>query len=342
MSLATRCVACGTVFRVVQDQLKVSEGWVRCGRCDEVFNAIESLFDLERDAPPGWKPPPAPAVPTAAVAAAAFDPPEAPPGEDADIAELSEDDRIHSRFFQPEQADVDQSPADHVAAQDRVEFADARFNDEMLLDAPEETHAMPLESQAMPLTPKPRIKGKKSRVRAGLDAAKAEPDFVRLAKERARWSTPAARLTVVIAGVVLASALVAQVAIHQRDIVAAKWPATRTALVAACGWLRCRVEAPKHINEITVESSSLSPANGGSYRLSLSLRNRGSTPVAMPSIDLSITDSSGQLIARRALSPADFRVGSPVIPADSEAPLQLLLAATGARLSGYTVEVFYP
>ena len=45
MSLATRCTSCGTVFRVVQDQLKVSEGWVRCGRCNEVFNALEGLFD---------------------------------------------------------------------------------------------------------------------------------------------------------------------------------------------------------------------------------------------------------------------------------------------------------
>ena len=34
MSLATRCTSCGTAFRVVQDQLKVSEGWVRCGRCN--------------------------------------------------------------------------------------------------------------------------------------------------------------------------------------------------------------------------------------------------------------------------------------------------------------------
>ena len=56
MSLATRCTACGTVFRVVQDQLKVSEGWVRCGRCDEVFNALEGLFDLERESPPDWTP----------------------------------------------------------------------------------------------------------------------------------------------------------------------------------------------------------------------------------------------------------------------------------------------
>src|SRR5205809_5561431 len=53
MSLATRCTSCGTVFRVVQDQLKISEGWVRCGRCEQVFNALEGLFDLERDTPPG-------------------------------------------------------------------------------------------------------------------------------------------------------------------------------------------------------------------------------------------------------------------------------------------------
>ena len=62
MSLATRCPACGTVFRVVSDQLKVSEGWVRCGRCAEVFNAAQRLFDLEQDAAAGplVAPPPRP------------------------------------------------------------------------------------------------------------------------------------------------------------------------------------------------------------------------------------------------------------------------------------------
>lgn len=61
MSLATRCTHCGTIFKVVQDQLKVSEGWVRCGRCHEVFNALPTLFDLEKDPPPPRVTPPAPA-----------------------------------------------------------------------------------------------------------------------------------------------------------------------------------------------------------------------------------------------------------------------------------------
>ena len=46
MTLATRCTSCGTIFRVVQDQLRVSNGWVRCGRCGEAFNAVDSMVDL--------------------------------------------------------------------------------------------------------------------------------------------------------------------------------------------------------------------------------------------------------------------------------------------------------
>jgi predicted Zn finger-like uncharacterized protein len=47
MTLATRCPACGTAFRVVSDQLRVSSGWVRCGRCRTPFDALEHLFRHE-------------------------------------------------------------------------------------------------------------------------------------------------------------------------------------------------------------------------------------------------------------------------------------------------------
>jgi predicted Zn finger-like uncharacterized protein len=43
MSLITRCPACQTSFRVVPDQLRISEGWVRCGQCDEVFDGTDNL-----------------------------------------------------------------------------------------------------------------------------------------------------------------------------------------------------------------------------------------------------------------------------------------------------------
>src|SRR5687768_16046790 len=43
MSLITRCPACGTMFKVVPDQLRISEGWVRCGHCAGVFDATAHL-----------------------------------------------------------------------------------------------------------------------------------------------------------------------------------------------------------------------------------------------------------------------------------------------------------
>ncbi len=43
MGLITRCPGCGTMFKVVPDQLKISEGWVRCGHCSDVFDASAHL-----------------------------------------------------------------------------------------------------------------------------------------------------------------------------------------------------------------------------------------------------------------------------------------------------------
>lgn len=367
MSLATRCVSCGTVFRVVQDQLKVSEGWVRCGRCDEVFSALEHLFDLDRDAPPARTPPDAPTSDEPKGASASDDVRASAP---EDVILLGKDDRVRSRFFQPEQDNVAYSPAEQVDERDRVEFADARFNDE-LLHAAETTVPDPLLESLSARQPSKKARWwtrltwlPRSRKRAApldtpeiealseLDEATAphadeasaeEPEFLRRAKAHARWNTPAMRMAFAGGAVALGGLLGAQVALHHRDVVAARWPATLGPLTSACEWFGCQIEAPRRIEAVTVDSSALAPARGGTaYRLSLLLRNRGSLPVATPSIDLTLTDSSGQLIARRALSPADFPGAPAVIPADAEAPLQLLLASNGPQLSSYIVEVFYP
>jgi predicted Zn finger-like uncharacterized protein len=43
MSMVTRCPACGTAFRVTEQQLGAREGKVRCGRCETLFDALASL-----------------------------------------------------------------------------------------------------------------------------------------------------------------------------------------------------------------------------------------------------------------------------------------------------------
>ncbi len=43
--MLTRCPSCTTHFRVTPEQLKARAGRVRCGECQNVFNAIDSLIE---------------------------------------------------------------------------------------------------------------------------------------------------------------------------------------------------------------------------------------------------------------------------------------------------------
>lgn len=315
MSLATRCTACGTIFRVVQDQLKVSEGWVRCGRCDEVFNALEGLFDLTREQPPKWEPEESEKARAEAAQRreARF---EAADDEQTTVAELDEEDRIASRFFQPEQRDVQRSPAEGVDERDRADFADARFDPESAGEPADASEA----------------------------ASETTPGFMLKAQREARRRRPLPRLLTALAALALLAVLAAQVAHQFRDTLAARWPAARPLLAQGCAWLGCRIDAPRRIDDIAVESSALA-RNGGaaeSYRLSLTLRNRGAWLVALPAVELSLTDAAGELVARRVLTAADFRSAPSVIQPGAEAALQLMLSTGSTRVAGYTVEVFYP
>lgn len=73
MRLVTRCPACATTFKVVRDQLRISDGWVRCGRCSEVFDATLDLQETDDEGVPLAAAHPEPG--TAGVATNAAQPP---------------------------------------------------------------------------------------------------------------------------------------------------------------------------------------------------------------------------------------------------------------------------
>ncbi len=322
MSLATRCTSCGTVFRVVQDQLKVSEGWVRCGRCNEVFNALEGLFDLEREAPPPWPATAAGAAPSGDALEEAFA---------ADSSDPALVDRIDAAVFGP-----------HVAAADR-----ASQNGSDAEAEPDRLAAASWDSRSTAATT-PIANWDVERPGAPTAGDNHEPapppEFVRHAERAARWQSRGARTALGATGAVLALALATQAALHFRDGLAARWPAARPLLTLLCPAPACRIEPPRRIEDVSVESTALTKSAGGAdaFRLAVTLRNRGALAVSVPSVDLSLTDSAGQLVARRALAPRDFQVASPVMQPGAEAALQLHLSAGTPRVTGYTVEIFYP
>jgi predicted Zn finger-like uncharacterized protein len=83
--MLTRCPACGTAFRVTPEQIKARAGKVRCGHCNTVFNALETLEDaapsaetVETPSPPAETARPAPAEEPQAEPPAEIHPPAAP------------------------------------------------------------------------------------------------------------------------------------------------------------------------------------------------------------------------------------------------------------------------
>jgi predicted Zn finger-like uncharacterized protein len=361
MSLATRCGTCGTIFRVVHDQLKVSEGWVRCGRCGEVFNALQALFDLEREAPPpfpaGGRPDEGDAVPTRNTPLAPADPREVDPPP------------VPARVASPEPPPAAVTPAAPAAPAARVIAPAAPAMPEPDAPVAQPAWREPLESDladAMPST----ASILDTRAEPGFDPTRQEDALTRvddpIDADRLAWaqagagdpvpgflrddvpgagSTPLARAAWGFLALLLTLGLVAQVAVHRRDAVAQAWPWSRPMLAQWCAVSGCELlEAPRRLEVFTVETSSLTRKNasGEAYRLSVTLRNRGAQPALMPSIDLALKDGSGQLVARRALHPADFRIGRPVVAAGADATLQLVMTAAKGQVSGYTIEIFYP
>lgn len=394
MSLATRCTSCGTIFRVVQDQLKVSEGWVRCGRCEQTFNALEGLFDLEREAPP---PRVSPRSPSIVQGMADFVASQHPgrldtPGADApampetvdvpgtvDVPLTAESDAIESRFLSPPSMDGrdDDDPND---------FADARFPSELPLEESRFDGGSPVVARSEadddavsatpPVEPVPRRTPWLQRWQARRAARQAAamsslleptadglalpppapaptpggtPGFLRQAEDAARWRRPRVQASLVVATLLLTGVLLVQIAVQFRDAFAAQWPQARPAFDALCEVMGCSIEPLRRLSAISVESSGLTQVEGAdAYRLSVTLHNRGQVDIALPSVDLSLTDNSGTLVARRALAPDDFRVmpgGGPprvALAPGGENQLQVLLTSRQARLSGYTIELFYP
>jgi len=325
MSLATRCPACGTVFRVVQDQLKVSEGWVRCGHCQEVFNALESLFDLDHESPPEFE-----AAQEARDFADTHSPANSPEDSPVKPPLPPSDPGVELEpFTGPAGAAQDATAGD---AAETTAFRASAFGASAPVEPSFETPAQALEPDA-----------------SRQDEPPPAPSFVRAAERAERWQHPGVRALLGLVVLALGGLLAAQVALHFRDRFAARWPESRPALEALCEAAGCEIHPLRNLSALSVEASGLAPeGRADTFLLTLTLRNRDQVALALPSVDLSLTDVRGTLLARRALGPADFRRvadGKPLdatLPPGAEWQVHAALTVTGQPTSGYTVELFYP
>jgi predicted Zn finger-like uncharacterized protein len=291
MSLQTRCPACDTVFKIVPDQLKASRGWVRCGRCAEVFDASAHAASTA-DAKP-WPQTIAPE----AVSEIASKPP---------------------------------SPLKYDKIAPNIE-------------APQ---AVDKKVKAAILTSKNKAADKSSNA--------ADVSFIRIAKNKAFWQRAAVTRTLSAACIGLAALLFMQVVYSQRNQLAASNQTLKPVLIAACQTLGCTLEPYKNIDAFKIDSSSFQKVSTASaeagrvdvFALKLSLKNSADMPLAIPAIELTLTEASDKPVLRRVLLVKDLGFSGATLAANGDwmggATVVVTPNTAMPAVSGYRVLLFYP
>ena len=372
MSLITQCPACGTLFKVVADQLKISEGWVRCGQCREVFDANAQITTVQEaralshsghasyspttPSLPNFSNPVVPSQATEQDTSPSVNHPkstiEAPSPHAASMLKndaFLSDDWINTvnppapRNNTPQDTRIESKFGDPISSRGDLPELDSPpsvFPDDLLAE-----HAA-LNTDNAPLA-------------ATSSAAAAErrptpmptPGFVRQAQRAERWRKPWVRAGLVMVCLALLLGLVAQIALAERARLVAMFPQTQPWLRMACAQIGCSVEPLKQIESMVVDSSAFNKIKSSNaqdaYRLTVALKNTANVPLALPHIELSLTDTQEGSVLRRVLSPADLGATGQVVAANGDfagaVSVQIDAAQLGgARVAGYRVLAFYP
>ena len=317
------------MFKVVPDQLRVSQGWVRCGQCDEVFDANAHLRRLSQE--PGVEP--AIHAPAASSPTAHAD--ELPPG--------------------PAQA-----PANYdwgnVLEKGAAGLANAPIADAFLEKSPQEliagaSNRTPVAPD-LPETPPETALASEGAMQDALNEdplsvpAAAEPVSFMLAKAAGSQKPTRMRGLWIVLLLVLFGVMVLQVVAHERDRLAAMQPSLKPALLALCEAVSCTVSPLKQIESIVIESSTFSKVQADVYKLSVTLKNNAALEVAKPLLELSLTNVQDEVLFRKVIAPVDAGDRAAVLGHGEDVtwtiPVSVKHANGAEKIAGYRLLVFYP
>jgi predicted Zn finger-like uncharacterized protein len=332
------------MFKVVPDQLRISDGWVRCGQCDEVFDANAHLQPTLDSAPI--------AVPS--------EPPEVLDwGGMLDTDSSTTDLHIPLEF--PASAETEPAISAKPAEFDPIPSAFAFDAHDRSADvlAPAESSAegisdrldaIPREETFSPAGPAAQSNLDRDPVVAPVAVPVAPavdtPQFLKTQRPGPVRSSWWGRIVWISMSALLVIALVAQVVVQERDRIVATVPAMASWLEPVCQAVGCKISPLKQIESIVIDQSSFSKAQSEGYVLGFAVKSNALTEVAIPSLELTLTDMQDRAVVRRVLSPRELGYLSQVLAPGGEwsgsVTVDVKLAEGSERISGYRLLVFYP
>jgi hypothetical protein len=180
----------------------------------------------------------------------------------------------------------------------------------------------------------------------GASVAMRDVTFLQENRSKVFWRKPRMRVALVFLSFALLLGLTGQVVRHERDRMVASEPELKPWLLVFCKLLSCTLSPLQGIESIVIDSASFSRMRGDTYRLNFTLKNTSASALALPAIELTLTDLSDQPVIRRVYRATELGVKADTLAAGAEWPMSLTLAVTAVdltdRVAGYRLLAFYP
>ncbi|QLI80650.1 DUF3426 domain-containing protein [Chitinibacter fontanus] len=365
MNQITRCPNCSTSFRVTDEQLAAHQGKVRCGRCSFIFNARDFLQRLE---PAATAPSntgginPAEATEKAIKAIPSDKTPRTAENSTARVLDTSTRTETHiskeavtSIAIEPafpvnEPADKpDQSPAPAKDERD-LQRALARLIKQTRRQKTRKSrkpnrHTIDASNAALSITDNTAAQNANS---AAIDSeAEYRPilddtDDLFLPPKRSRWSWLWS-----LGSLLLTMSLLAQLAYNYRLELSQEFPALRPKWLVLCSHLACEMPLPRQADLLRSEWSELTyiPDHPTLIQVKATLRNLAPFEQALPKLELTLTDESERVVAKKIFRPAEYLAQSDTVQnsliANDELHAFLQLDLGTLNSTGYSLYWFY-
>lgn len=316
--MKTTCPSCATLFRVTPEQLAARAGKVRCGKCQEIFNALDQMHDKSAAPPCGAA---SEILPSVATEYAPIPPPSSTPEVKpitfftTDVLESTPDLSIAPAFSS---SPVGASTGNAAQEEIKVEPEQALAS----------IQAMPRETREIP--------GYSKWTEGAFNKA---PSF---------HDTKASKWPFTLAAVLFAITLFGQLIFHFRTAIVVAAPALRPPLEVLCKLLGTDIPLPRQVDLISIETSDLQvdPRQTSLLALQATLRNRAAYEQAYPALQLSLTDMHDSVIVRRVFLPEEYlsvqNLNPLVFAANAEISVRVWIEAKNITAAGYRLYTFYP
>lgn len=319
----TQCSQCHTVFRIYAEQLTQAHGRVRCGICDQSFNALENLSEyLDNFAAPSSAAPeaaetvehehidhtdhPAPAEPMAAEAS--FEPPPevAAPAQPLIVDEGPESEPPPLTPFESENAGFT-APWENAAVKQQA------APEEIII--PEEV-ALPTGPDESTATPSPAGVGYETITPPSSQTDSALPDLGIIAAEPRRVSATEpsnVRLKATLwaaTNIALILVLLGQYAYFNRNDLS-QYPELRPWLTRFCAVVSCNTPLRRDVSHISLANRVVQshPNQPNALLIDATLVNEADFPQPFPLLEIRFSDLSNQLVAGRRFRPSEYLPG---------------------------------